>query len=89
MSDLDEVKKKYSPFKKLRLWQRFTLIGTDNLDVETMAHSFAIDEHLEFQQDEAGTKVMFARERRSRERYNYCVAENAAMPVGSFFDEEN
>ena len=26
----------------------FTLIGTDNLDVETMAHSFAIDEHLEF-----------------------------------------
>ena len=52
----------------------FTLIGTDNLDVETMAHSFAIDEHLEFQQDEAGTKAMFARERRSRERYNCCVA---------------
>ena len=69
--------------------QAFTLIGTDNLDVETMAHSFAIDEHLEFQQDEAGTKAMFARERRSRERYNYCVAENAAMPVGSFFEEEN
>jgi len=58
----------------------FTLIGTDNL---------AIDEHLEFQQDEAGTKAMFARERRSRERYNCCVAEDAAMPVGSFFEEEN
>ena len=69
--------------------QTFTLIGTDNLDVETMVHSFAIDEHLEFQQDEAGTKAMFARERRSRERYNCCVAENAAMPVGSFFKEEN
>ena len=69
--------------------QAFTLIGTDNLDVETMAHSFAIDEHLEFQQDEAGTKAMFARERRSRERYNCCVAEDAAMPVGSFFKEEN
>jgi hypothetical protein len=54
-----------------------------------MAHSFAIDEHLEFQQDEAGTKAMFARERRSRERYNCCVAEDAAMPVGSFFKEEN
>ena len=66
----------------------FTLIGTDNLDVETMAHSFAIDEHLEFQQDEAGTKAMFARERRSRERYNCCVAEDAAMPIGSFFKEE-
>ena len=37
----------------------------------------------------AGTKAMFARERRSRERYNCCVAEDAAMPVGSFFEEEN
>ena len=35
-----------------------------------------------------GTKAMFARERRSRERYNCCVAEDAAMPVGSFFSEE-
>ena len=66
----------------------FTLIGTDNLDVESMAHSFAIDEHLEFRQDVEGTRAMFACERRSRERYNCCVAENAAMPTGSFFDEE-
>jgi Mg-chelatase subunit ChlD len=65
----------------------FTLIGTDNLDVESMAHSFAIDEHLEFQQDVEGTRAMFARERRSRERYNCCLAENATMPTGSFFDE--
>ena len=65
----------------------FTLIGTDNLDVETMARSFAIDEHLEFRQDVEGTLAMFARERRSRERYNCCVAENAAMPTGSFFEE--
>ena len=67
----------------------FTLIGTDNLDVETMARSFAIDEHLEFHQDIVGTKAMFARERSSRERYNCCVAEDAAMPTGSFFEEEN
>ena len=66
----------------------FTLIGTDNLDVETMAQSFAIEEHMEFQQTEAGTRAMFARERRSRERYNCCVAEDAAMPVGSFFNED-
>ncbi len=66
----------------------FTLIGTDNLDVETMAHSFAIDEHLEFQQDDAGTKAMFARERRSRERYNCCVEADAPMPTGSFFKED-
>jgi hypothetical protein len=30
---------------------------------------------------------MFARERRSRERYNCCVAEDASMPAGSFFEE--
>ena len=66
----------------------FTLIGTDNLDVETMAQSFAIEEHMEFQQTEAGTRAMFARERRSRERYNCCVAEDAPMPTGSFFKEE-
>ena len=34
----------------------FTLIGTDNLDVEEMAHSFAIEEHMEFTQDAEGTK---------------------------------
>ena len=39
-------------------------------------------------QIETGTRAMFARERRSRERYNYCVAEDAAMPVGSFFNED-
>ncbi len=66
----------------------FTLIGTDNLDVETMAHNFAIDEHLKFQQDEAGTKAMFARERRSRERYNCSVEANIPMPIGSFFKED-
>ena len=66
----------------------FTLIGTDNLDVETMAQSFAIEEHMEFQQDEEGTKAMFARERRSRERYNCCLAEAAPMPKGKFFDED-
>ena len=65
----------------------FTLIGTDNLDVETMAQSFAIDEHLKFHQDMAGTKAMFARERRSRERYNSCVDACMEMPIGSFFDE--
>ena len=66
----------------------FTLIGTDNLDVETMAKSFAIDEHLEFQQDEADTRAMFACERRSRERYNCCKADHTQMPTGSFFKED-
>ena len=66
----------------------FTLIGTDNLDVEEMAHHFAIDEHLEFQQDEEGTRRMFEQERRSRERYNLCVEEARPMEAGSFFAHE-
>ena len=66
----------------------FTLIGTDNLDVETMAHSFAIDEHMEFTEDAEGTKRMFERERRSRERYNCCIAENTSISKGLFFEED-
>lgn len=66
----------------------FTLIGTDNLDVEMMAHGMAIDEHLEFHQDAESTERMFARERRSRTRYNICIAEDSSMPIGKFFDEE-
>lgn len=66
----------------------FTLIGTDNLDVETMAHSFAIDEHLEFKEDEDGTHSMFEKERRSREHFNFCIASEAAIPKGKFFDED-
>ncbi len=31
---------------------------------------------------------MFARERRSRERYNCCVEADAPMPTGSFFKED-
>lgn len=66
----------------------FTLIGTDNLDVETMAQSFAIEEHLEFQQTEKGTRAMFARVDHCRERFNRCVAEDAVMASGSFFQED-
>lgn len=67
----------------------FTFIGTDNLDVEAMARSFAIDEHLEFHQDVEGTQKMFERERRSRERYCCCLSMNEEMPVGSFFEDDD
>ena len=66
----------------------FTLIGTDNLDVETMAHNFAIDEHLSFHQDVEETERMFAQERKSRQNYNCCLAENRPMSKGSFFKNE-
>ena len=65
----------------------FTLIGTDNLDVEQMAAGMCIDEHLEFHEDAADTERMFARERRSRVRYNECIVADACMPKGSFFEE--
>lgn len=66
----------------------FTLIGTDNLNVEGMAGSMAIDNHLSFSEDEAGTREMFRRERRSRERFNAfcCMAE--PMPKGTYFEED-
>lgn len=66
----------------------FTLIGTDNLDVEGMADSMAIDNHLSFCEDETGTREMFRRERHSRMRFNtFCAA---ALPIvdGSYFDED-
>lgn len=66
----------------------FTLIGTDNLDVEGMAGAMAIDNHLEFKEDEAGTKEMFAFERHSRACYNECMACSIPMPKGSYFDED-
>lgn len=67
----------------------FTLIGTDDLDVEGMAGSMAIDNHLAFTESEAGTRRMFARERKSRERFNDMLRCECAMPKGSYFDEED
>lgn len=64
----------------------FTLIGTDALDVEEMAHSFAIDEHMMFKQTEEETDAMFERERRSRVNFNCCLSEGRAIPTGKFFE---
>lgn len=66
----------------------FTFIGTDDLDVESIAMDMGIDNHLQFSEDEAGTKKMFARENRARERYNKCRAMDCKMEVGSYFEEK-
>lgn len=66
----------------------FTFIGTDDLDVENIAMDMGIDNHLQFSEDEAGTKKMFARENRARERYNKCRAMDCKMEAGSYFEEE-
>ena len=66
----------------------FTLIGTDDLDVESIAHGMGIDNHLQFSEDEAGTRAMFARENRARERYNKCRAMHCKMEAGSYIEEK-
>ena len=66
----------------------FTFIGTDDLDVENIALDMGIDNHLQFSEDEAGTKKMFARKNRARERYNKCRAMDCKMEAGSYFEEE-
>ena len=66
----------------------FTFIGTDNLDVENIALDMGIDNHLQFSEDEAGTKKMFARENRAREHYNKFRSMDCVMEAGSYFEEE-
>ena len=66
----------------------FTFIGTDDLDVENIALDMGIDNHLQFSEDEAGTKKMFARENRAREHYNKFRSMDCVMEAGSYFEEE-
>ena len=84
--NLKMVKTLISKMKK-QGWT-FTLIGTDNLDVEGMAGQMNIDNHLAFKEDAEGTRMMFMRERQARERFNTCLAEGRSMEKGSYFDEE-
>ena len=85
---IETVKKmqKAHPEMQQRIWT-FTLIGTDNLDVEGMAGQMSIDNHLSFAEDAEGTREMFRRERKARVRYNECLATGCSMGEGSYFDE--
>ena len=56
--------------------------------IANIALDMGIDNHLQFSEDEAGTKAMFARENRARERYNKCRAMGCAMEAGSYFEEK-
>ena len=84
--DLKMIKNLIEKLKKQN-WT-FTFIGTDDLDVENIAHDMGIDNHIQFSEDEAGTKAMFARENRARERYNRCRAMDCKMEAGSYFEEK-
>ena len=56
----------------------FTYIGA-NQDVEAVAASMSIDNHLAFQEDEEGTQAMFARECRSRKKFFGKLNDNIPM----------
>jgi len=65
----------------------FTLIGTDNLDVEDMASGMSIDNHLKFAEDAEGTINMFKKELRCRMKYNDYVAKEKLMADIKYFDD--
>ena len=65
----------------------FTLIGTDNLDVEGMAGSLSIDNHLAFTEDAPSTQMMFEKERKARARYYSKIACGIVMEKGDYFGE--
>ena len=83
--DLRMIKNLIEKLKKQR-WT-FTFIGTDNLDVENIACCMGIDNHLQFKEDEEGTRKMFARERLARTRFSQSIAEDRCIEPGSYFDE--
>lgn len=61
----------------------FALIGTSNLDVESMARSMAIDNKLSFVEDAEGTRQMWKTERSSRMRFTSCLLRN--REIGDYF----
>lgn len=63
----------------------FTLIGTDNLDVEGIAGSMGIKNHMEFHQDVEGTKAMFERERKARGKFYGRRLKGLPEIEGAFF----
>ncbi len=69
----------------------FTYIGA-NQDVEAVALSLSINNHLEFEASTVGAGVMFARECSSRKRFfdkiDHMVESDRASMSENYFDEE-
>ena len=67
----------------------FSFIGTDNLDVESMAKEMNIDNHLTFTEDAEGTAEMFATERVCRMSFMHNLFAGHAIGKGSYFNSDN
>ena len=59
------------------------LIGTSNLDVESMAKSMSINDHLSFSQDAQTTSRMFREMGAAREARVFMAAEDIEAPCGA------
>lgn len=77
----ENASRRYTIFDVARLIDQLKEIGWNfnfigaNINVKATAASYNIDNSLEFQQDDAGTREMFRRERKSRMRYYQKVEE--------------
>ncbi len=65
----------------------FTYIGA-NHDVEKAAFSLSITNTLVFEADEAGTREMFARDRRSRQRYSASISRGEDLRTSYFVQDD-
>lgn len=63
----------------------FTFIGTEDLNVETMANDMGITEHFSFRQDQEGTRRMFLQEQQARMEYYDRKHRNEEERRGGFF----
>lgn len=64
---------------------KFTLIGTDDLDVEGMAMSLSIGDHLCFKKTPEETRRMFCFSHQARDEYMKRRANNEAEEEGCYF----
>lgn len=66
----------------------FSLIGTDNLDVESMAYSMNIKNHMAFKEEAEETAEMFRKENRCRMKFMADLSVGAPMAKNNYFDED-
>ncbi len=78
---LSDIKRLIEQQKELG-WT-IALIGTSNLDVESMAKSMSINDHLSFSQDAKTTSRMFREMGAAREARVFMASEDIVAPCGS------
>ncbi|MBO7419333.1 MAG: VWA domain-containing protein [Bacteroidaceae bacterium] len=69
---------------KKRNWT-FSLIGTDNLDVDSMAKSMHIEATMRFKQNDEETMAMFCNERRALLKFNKNLSASKSVRSSDLF----